>query len=66
MKKIATALSAMLFAATPFAVQATPDDDLKAFHPYFTKKFPDVPKGDFINGVYSIDAASREIGRAHV
>jgi sulfur-oxidizing protein SoxA len=60
MKKIATALSVMLIAATPFAAQATPDDDLKAFRSYFTKKFPDVPVNDFINGVYAVDSASRE------
>ena len=60
MKKIATALSVMLIAATPFAAQATPDDDLKAFRSYFTKKFPNVPVNDFVNGVYSVDAASRE------
>jgi sulfur-oxidizing protein SoxA len=60
MKKIATALSVMLIAATPFAAQATPDDDLKAFRSYFTKKFPEVPMNDFVNGVYSIDAAARE------
>jgi sulfur-oxidizing protein SoxA len=60
MKKIATALSIVLIAATPFASQATPDDDLKAFRSYFTKKFPDVPVNDFINGVYAVDPASRE------
>jgi len=56
MKKIAAALSVMLIAATPFAAQATPDDDLKAFRSYFTNKFPDVPMNDFSNGVYAIDA----------
>ena len=60
MKKIATALSVMLIAAAPFAAQATPDDDLKAFRSYFENKFPDVPLNDFSNGVYAIDAASRE------
>lgn len=60
MKKIATALSVLLIAATSFAAQATPDDDLKAFRSYFTKKFPNVPVNDFVNGVYSIDSASRE------
>ena len=60
MKKLATALSALLIATTPFVAQATPDDDLKAFRSYFTKKFPDTPVNDFVNGVYSIDSASRE------
>jgi sulfur-oxidizing protein SoxA len=60
MKKIATALSIMLIAAAPFAAQATPDDDLKAFRSYFTEKFPNVPENDFINGVYALDASARE------
>jgi sulfur-oxidizing protein SoxA len=60
MKKLATALSALLIVTTPMVAQATPDDDLKAFRSYFTKKFPDTPVDDFVNGVYSIDAASRE------
>jgi sulfur-oxidizing protein SoxA len=60
MKIIATALSVMLVAATPLAAQATPDDDLKAFRSYFTKKFPKVALNDFGNGVYAVDAASRE------
>ncbi len=60
MKKIATALSALLVLATPLAAQATPDDDLKAFRSYFTEKFPNVPMSDFVNGVYAIDEASRE------
>jgi sulfur-oxidizing protein SoxA len=60
MKKLATALSALLIVTTPLAAQATPDDDLKAFRSYFTQKFPDTPVDDFVNGVYSIDAASRE------
>ena len=60
MKKLAIALSVLLFAATPLTAQATPDDDLKAFRSYFTDKFPDGPGNDFINGVYALDAASRE------
>ncbi len=60
MKKIITALSAVLIATTPMVSQATPDDDLKAFRDYFVKKFPNVPMHDFINGVYAIDPASRE------
>jgi len=64
MKKIATALSALpilvISLATPFAAQATPDDDLKAFRSYFTEKFPSVQLNDFGNGVYAIDEASRE------
>ena len=59
MKIIATILSAAFLFATPIASQASPDDDLKSFSSYFYKKFPNTPKNDFINGVYSIDKASR-------
>jgi len=60
MNKIANVLTAALLVVTPFASQATPDQDLKEFREYYFKKFPDTPKDDFINGVYSIDPASRE------
>lgn len=59
MNKIAIALSALLIVVTPLASQATPDQDLKAFRKHFTEKFPNTPFNDFINGVYSIDPASR-------
>lgn len=39
---------------------ASPAEDLEAFQQYYMKRFPDTPKNDFINGIYSIDAASRE------
>jgi len=60
MNKIANVLTAAFLVVTPFAAQATPDQDLKEFREHYFKKFPDTPKNDFINGVYSIDPASRE------
>jgi len=61
MKKIMTcAALALSITALPMLAQATPEDDLKAFRAYFHKRFANVPKDDFINGVYSIDKASRE------
>ena len=39
---------------------ATPEQDQEAFQNFFTKRFKNTPKEDFINGVYSIDAPSRE------
>ncbi len=36
------------------------EKDREAFVAYFNKRFPDTPTDDFINGIYSIDAASRE------
>jgi len=41
-------------------VLATPKEDLDSFRAYFKNKFPDTPFDDFVNGVYSIDPASRE------
>ena len=60
MKKIATVLTAASLVIAPFALQAAPEQDLKEFREYYFKKFPDTPKDDFINGVYSIDPPSRE------
>ena len=60
MKKYLAALSVLLMIATPIVTQASPDEDLKQFRTYFTDTFPEVPMADFVNGVYSVDAASRE------
>ncbi len=61
MKRLLTIAATLgLLTITPVAVQASPQQDLKAFRAYFTKRFPDVPLQDFTNGVYSIDKASRE------
>ncbi|MDH5353355.1 MAG: sulfur oxidation c-type cytochrome SoxA [Gammaproteobacteria bacterium] len=43
-----------------FAIASTPAEELAEFQQYYLDKFPDTPKEDFINGIYSIDAASRE------
>lgn len=40
--------------------QAGPEEDRAAFVSYFQQRFPDTPKDDYVNGIYSIDAASRE------
>lgn len=60
MNRITNILSAAMLVITPFAAQATPEQDLREFREHFFNKFPDIPKDDFINGVYSIDPASRE------
>ena len=49
-----------LMCTASYAVQASPQEDLKEFRAYFAKRFPDVPFKEFINGVYAIDQASRE------
>ena len=61
MKKLLTIIATLgLTAAASLAVQAGPQQDLVEFRAYFADRFPDVPFNDFVNGVYSIDAASRE------
>lgn len=41
-------------------LKADAEKDRKAFVKYFANKFSDTPQADFINGIYSIDAPSRE------
>jgi sulfur-oxidizing protein SoxA len=61
MKKFLTATLVLgLLGTFTVPVLATPQEDLKQFRTYFEKRFPKTPFNDFINGVYSIDAASRE------
>ncbi len=61
MKKLLTAIIAFgLTGAATLTAQASPQQDLVEFRAYFADRFPDVPFDDYVNGVYSIDAASRE------
>ena len=54
-------IAALAFSLMPFtATQASPADDVKAFQGFFAKKFKDTKFDDYINGIYSIDAASRK------
>ena len=60
MKKLLTIATTLgLMFSGSIAVQASPQQDLKEFRSYFTKRFPDVPMKEFVNGVYAIDKASR-------
>ena len=61
MKKLLTATVLLgLLGGFTLSAQATPQDDLAEFRAYFKNRFPNTPFNDFVNGVYSIDAASRE------
>jgi sulfur-oxidizing protein SoxA len=61
MKRLLTATLAVgLLGIMTMPVHADPAQDLEQFRSYFYKRFPNTPKDDFNNGVYSIDAASRE------
>ena len=56
---IATVAAAVL-TASPAALATNPEADLNAFRAHFQERFPDTPFNDYINGIYSIDAPSRE------
>jgi len=62
MRKFIYALTAIITVGlvAPAATAATVEEDIKSFQGYYTSKFPGTPFNDFINGVYSIDSASRE------
>jgi sulfur-oxidizing protein SoxA len=54
------ALLAMAGSIAISAQATTPDEDLAAFRNFFKDRFPDVPTGEYVNGVYSIDPVGRE------
>ena len=62
MKKLfrTMALLAMSFSISATALASTPEEDLEAFRDFFNKRFPNVEKLEYINGVYSIDPVGRE------
>ncbi|MCP4767348.1 MAG: sulfur oxidation c-type cytochrome SoxA [Gammaproteobacteria bacterium] len=60
MKKILATLSLAMLIAAPFTGSASPQQDLENFQKYYMERFPNTPFDDFVNGVYSIDAASRD------
>jgi sulfur-oxidizing protein SoxA len=61
MKRLFTIAATLgLLCTAPVAVQAGPQQDLQEFRAYYAKRFPDTPFKDYVNGVYSIDQASRE------
>jgi sulfur-oxidizing protein SoxA len=42
------------------AALATPQEDQETWQSYFQERFPDVPREDFVNGVYAIDPVGRQ------
>jgi len=56
----ATAALVVGLGASPMVTASTPQEDLKAFQSYFTQKFPDVPKAQFVDGVYALNQDFRE------
>ncbi|MEJ2389640.1 MAG: sulfur oxidation c-type cytochrome SoxA [Chromatiaceae bacterium] len=60
MKKTLALVTALGLISTSALVCATPKEDQERFQHYFETRFPKVPKNDFGNGVYAIDAVARE------
>ncbi len=61
MKKLLSVLIGGCFiAVASTAGLASPEEDRVAFENYYFTKFPNTPKDDFVNGIYSIDEQSRD------
>ena len=63
MNKTLTMLSVLgvgCLLAAPLAFASTPEEDQALWQSYFEKRFPQVPRQDFANGVYAIDPVGRE------
>jgi sulfur-oxidizing protein SoxA len=63
MRKFIFAASAALtisLAAPVTAAASTVAEDIQSFQNYYHEKFPNVPKADFINGVYALNQDFRE------
>ena len=60
MKKTFATLGLALLLALPFSGMASPQEDLAEFRNFFKERFPNTPFEDYVNGVYSVDPASRE------
>lgn len=61
MKKLLSIAAALgILCCAPAVTLAGPQQDLKEFRDYYAKRFPDVKFDEYVNGVYSIDQASRE------
>ncbi|WP_295888290.1 sulfur oxidation c-type cytochrome SoxA [uncultured Thiohalocapsa sp.] len=59
-KTIATITAACVGGLLAAPLLASPEEDREVWQTYFEKRFPQVEKTDFVNGVYSIDPVGRE------
>jgi sulfur-oxidizing protein SoxA len=60
MKKTIALITAMGLTCGGAVALASPQEDQETWQNYFQKRFPEVPKEDFVNGVYAIDPVGRE------
>lgn len=54
------AIFVFMFLLISFPAYSSPEEDLEELRSHFDKRFPNTPFKEFKNGVYSIDAPSRE------
>jgi sulfur-oxidizing protein SoxA len=59
-KTITTITAACVGGLLAAPLFASPEEDLEIWNKYFAKRFPQVERSDFVNGVYSIDPVGRE------
>ena len=63
LRKVSIALALIVGTAQPLLadnMKVDPKADFKAFREHFTKKFPNLPLNDFVNGPYSMDMGLRK------
>ena len=61
MKKLITAVALLSLSLSPFiAVQASPEDDVKALRDYYKKNAPKSDFSDYGNGIYAFDEDARD------
>lgn len=60
MKKTIALITALGLTCGGAVALASPQEDQETWQNYFQKRFPEVPKEDFVNGVYAIDPVGRE------
>jgi sulfur-oxidizing protein SoxA len=59
-KTITTITAACVGGLLAAPLFASPEEDREVWNKYFEKRFPQVERSDFVNGVYSIDPVGRE------
>ncbi len=64
MKRYIALVALGLISTIALTAQASPEDDVKTYREFYTKRFPGVPLNEFVNGVYAIDQTLRDNWKA--
>lgn len=59
MKRLILIMTVLGFTLGSTLIQAGPAEDLKLYRSYFAKKFPNVKRDEFSNGIYALDKQKR-------